>query len=112
MAKIPVTRQGKEFQLRPGSPLFADQGWRGVNTELDPGSLSPNELQRAENIRLRGKIIVSRRGQTQRASLGVGGTQVVSWIKEEPSDNPRQRLWMSAVGCFGGGIGTGGSVSH
>ena len=113
MAKIPTDQQTNEFHLRPGSQLFqGGLGWRGVNTEVDPGSLDFNELQRGENVRLRGKIIVTRRGQTQKANLGLGGTQGVAWIRDEPADNPRVRLWLSAIGCFGAGIGTGGSIMH
>lgn len=109
MAKIPL-KDGTEFQIRPGVPPFGPSpaGWRGVNTEADPGSLDPNELQRGDNIRLRGRVIHTRPGLTEKADL----LARIMHLKELPVDNPRTRLWFSTLGCFGFTIGTGGTILH
>lgn len=113
MAKIPVNQQANEYHLRPGSQLFPQgQGWAGVNTEDDPGSLMPWELQRGENVRLRGKIIINRAGLVQKVAPGSLDGKAINLIAGSPSDNPRVRLWLSTVGCFGTGIGTGATIMH
>ena len=121
MAKIPTNQTpdgGKEFQARPGVDPLGAQGWKGVNTQDDPGSLAPNEFQRLENVRLQGKNIASRPGSTLLYTLpriGVaGGLDInsgkVMWMREAPVDNPRVRLWYSSLGCQG--ATTGGTISH
>lgn len=109
MPKIPTTPQGIEFQLRPGAPPFGPAGWRGVNTEDDPVSLDPNELQRGDDVRLKGRIITPRPGLVEKIDLGV---DPVTWLLEAPVDNPRVRLWLTALGCFGTAIGTGATIMH
>lgn len=115
MPKIPLKPQGQEFQLRPGSDPLGGAGWRGVNTESDPGSLNPNELQWGENLRHRGKGWITRPGMSQVLDLGLGlsnGDNSVLWMHEAPADNPRARLWLSARGCFGAAIGTGSLLAN
>lgn len=113
MAKQPTTPQATEFQYRPGVPPLNDQGWRGMNTESDPGSLAPNELQFGVDVRLLGHGITSRGGYTLKADLNaIVGSQAVRWLKEAPVDNPRVRLWFVTRGCFGAAIGTGSRVQH
>lgn len=120
MAKVPTTQQGIEVQFRPGVDPFGQNGWRGVNTDADPGSLEPNELQWGENIRLAGKGIINRSGLTNVLDLSSflpgGGTIAsgggVGGVKEAPCDNPRVRLWFAALGCYGAGVGTGGTTLH
>jgi hypothetical protein len=114
--KFPKDENSGEFQFRPGSQIFGDGAWLGVNTQDDPGSLKPNELQRGENIRLAGKNIKGRTGNTPLTTLpnlgSVGPVKAgqVMWLKEAPADNPHIRLWFSTLGCLGAGIGTGGTI--
>lgn len=115
MAKTPTTEQGHEFHLRPGVDPMGAGNWHGVNTEVDPGSLLPGELQRGENIRLLGKDIRTRPGQNLTIDFGLApGPQDnhVLWMGEAPTDNPRVRLWLSAFGCFGASILGGSTVRH
>lgn len=114
MAKIPTDQAG-EFHLRPGVSPFEGTGWRGVNTEDDPGSLDPNELQRAQNVRIQGRKIVTRRSLTQAVDFGLAFNSEqnhVLYMHPAPVDNPRSRMWLTAHGCFGTTIGTGASLFH
>jgi len=115
LAKIPTDEQAPEFQLRPGTPPFAGNRWRGVNTESDPGSLEPNELIVGENIRLgRGKTIRTRSGMSLKLDLGTAaGT--VEYFGALPVDNPRIRLWFTTLGVYGPPgtvLKTGSAVYH
>lgn len=115
MAKIPTSRQGIEFQVRPGVPPLGPDGWHGVNTESDPGSLNPDELQRGDNIRLLGGDIRARAGQSQSVDFGLApgpNDNHVMWMGVAPTNTPRVRLWLSAQGCFGTAIGTGSTIQH
>lgn len=110
--KIPTQPPTGEFHFRPGVPPIADGRWKGVNTEDDPSSLAPNELQRGENIRLRGKTIGMRPGLIEIADLGAasGWEQTPLYLKETPVDSTCNRLWYTTFGCVGGVIETGYSV--
>lgn len=112
MAKLPKDPQGIEFQLRPGDQSFGGQGWRGIETESDPGSLDPNQLQWAENVRFKGKTLISRPGLINRAKLspnfGLNDT-LINWMKESPVANPSTRLWLMQQGCTGT---SGSTLSH
>jgi hypothetical protein len=111
MAKTPTTPQGIEFQLRPGVDPIGGADWRGVNTETDPASLAANELQRGENIRLNGRIILSRPPVIEKLKLSdYGGDGPILALKEGPVDNPRVRLWFAEVGCYGLVGGSGGEI--
>jgi hypothetical protein len=113
MAKLPIA-DGFPFQLRPGVDPFGGLGWKGVNTEADPGSLAPNELQWAENVRLAGKGILSRPGYSLVLDVGSDAGSVY-WFGALPVDNPRTRLWMTALAVFDpnpSALRTGSSVYH
>lgn len=115
MAKKPLDPQATPFHLRPGVEPFGPQGWDGVNTEDDPGSLAPWELQRGENIRLVGKHIRERDALSPVVDFGLALNDVdnqILWMSEAPVDNPRTRLWFTAHGCFGTSVGTGASIFH
>lgn len=111
MAKIPTTPQGHEFHMRPGVDPFGPNAWRGVNTETDPGSLDPNELQWGENFRRQGKGLRSRSGLTQVVDLGTDAGSVM-YFGALPSNNPRTRVWMSTLGAYGGSTVTGSGLAH
>jgi hypothetical protein len=64
------TNEGQEFERRPGTDPFGGAGFRGTNTEDDPGSLEPNELQHAVDFRIRGKNLYTRPGHIERIDLG------------------------------------------
>lgn len=99
----PPTNQSLDFQRRPGADPFGDAGWRGVNTEDDPGSLAPNELQLAENVRIRGKVITTRPGMEMLVDLGLltpRGPSPVPWLSEAPGNSLHTRLWCSVQGCI------------
>jgi hypothetical protein len=113
MAKIPVDPNqtpGSEFQRRPGVAPFGPSGWRGVNTEDDPSSLDPNELQRGDNVRFRGKHLYTRPGLGFKVNLNPG--YPVQHLREAGSDNPSVRIWATTFGCFGIGPGTGNEIFH
>jgi hypothetical protein len=115
LAKIPTTDGTVEFHLRPGQPPFGQLGWRGVNTESDPSSLDPNELQFAQDVRLRGKSIITRWALdiNNVIDLGAGVDDLenrILGVLEAPVDNPRVRIWMTARGCFGGISNTGATL--
>lgn len=111
--KDPKNPQTQEFQYRSGAPPFADQGWRGMNTESDPGSLAPNELQLGINVRLKGAGIMTRGAFVEKVDLSAQvGSQSVLYLAQAPVDNPRVRLWFVAPGCFGAAIGTGSRIQH
>lgn len=111
MAKIPVDpNQTFEFQRRPGAAPFGSSGWRGVNTEDDPSSLDPNELQRGDDMRFRGKHLYTRPGSSKVLTLPTAAP--VQWQKEAGSDNPTVKLWATVFGCFGIGPGTGNQIFH
>lgn len=119
MPKVPLnpSPDGNPFQIRPGVDPLGQSGWRGVNSEDDPGSLDSNEFQRLENMRIQGKNLGSRPGAQllfSLPSLGTGPLAAgqVMWMREAPVDNPRVRLWFTSIGCLGASIGTGGSISH
>lgn len=111
MSKTPTTPQGVEFHLRPGVDPIGGADWRGVNTETDPSSLAPNELQRGDDIRLNGRIILTRSPLIEKINLTTfGGSGKILALKEGPVDNPRVRLWFAEIGCHGVGAGTGGEI--
>lgn len=100
MAKQPSDQQGIEFQLRPGVDPFGNHGWRGTDTENDPGSMEPNQLLWGENIRIgKGKTIRTRAGLTLRLNLGPTAG-AVKFFSALPVDNPRTRLWFSTLGII------------
>lgn len=114
MTKVPTGPGVFEFQLRPGVDPLGGSGWRGVNTEADPGSIAPNELQWGENIRLTGKGIRSRSGLTKVLDLGTAAGSIYHF-GPLPVDNPRTRLWLTALAVYNSdtaAIRTGSSVYH
>lgn len=112
MAKIPAGPQAGEFHYRPGSDPFGASGWRLVDTEVDPASLDPNQLQWGENIRLRGKGIMTRPGLVLKLDLGSAAGSILHF-GALPVDNPRTRIWMSGLGAYGSaGTLTGSGLSH
>ena len=118
MPKLPTNPppDGNEFQIRPGVAPLGSVPWKGVNTSDDPGSLDPNEFQRAENVRIQGKNIGTRPGSELLFSLpalgtGLGAGQVM-WMREAPVDNPHQRLWFSTIGCLGAFIPQGSTIAN
>ncbi len=110
------TAQAPTIQRRPGTDPFGDAGWRGINTESDPGSLAPNELQWAEDFRIRGKNLVSRSGVVQRVNLNSFSSKAsVGAVVGLPGPDKgqadlRNRLWVSSLGCLNASA-TGYSVS-
>jgi hypothetical protein len=107
MAKTPKDEQAIEFQLRPNTAPFGNQGWRGVNTEDDPASLDINQLQYGKDIRFRSKTIETRPGHDLKINLA----EAVYYLGELPVV-PRTRLWAVVKGCFGTAIGTGSQILH
>lgn len=112
----PPTIQSPDFQRRPGTDPFGDAGWRGVNTEDDPGSLAPNELQLATDVRLQGKNIKSRPGMTMKIDLSTHtnrgtGCGAVTWMENAPGSELRTRLWCSTLGCLSA-TDTGYQIYH
>ena len=108
MAKTPTDEQAQEFQLRTNTDPFAQQGWRGVNTQRNPGSIAPNELQVGDDIRLvDGDVFVRPPIQAMATLDGP-----IRWMHEAPVDNPHVRLWGSNLGCFGVGPGLGATIVH
>lgn len=67
-----------------------------MDTESDPGSIAPNALQRGENIRLRGKNIVTRPGLNLKITVS---DKAVMMMKELPTES--SRMWASIFGCTG-----------
>jgi hypothetical protein len=110
--KTPKVPPAGEFQIRPGAAPIGGQPWRGVDTETNPGSLDPNQLQRADNVRLVGRDIHSRPGHTEKVDLSHGVNNAILYLGRAPADNPRTRLWAVARGCLGAAVGTGGRVLH
>lgn len=119
MAYIPYDNGSGIIQLRPGSEAFGG-GWQGMNTQQNPGSLPPNVPIIARNLRLSGGDWLTRARVSESYSLrGLGPPllsesemQPVMWLHPEASDNPRNRLWMAAIGCFGQVVGTGATAYH
>lgn len=100
MAKTPA--EGV-FHRRPGVDPFGPEGWKGVNTESDPGSLLPNELLRGDDVRLKGRSLGTRSGCELDIDLNdftdrADGCGAVLWM-HQPGNELRTRLWMSAIGC-------------
>lgn len=114
MAKITTKDDTRDIEWRQGVDPFGNAGWRGMNTEKDPGSLQPNELQLGRDVRLLGGNVVTRTGLALLFDLtqleGVGSGDHVHWMDEFPNDNPHTRLWFAALGCFGAGAGTGAQI--
>lgn len=101
----PPTNEAPDFQRRPGAAPFGSAGWRLVNTEDDPGSLDPNELQWGENIRLKGKGIATRPGLDLKIDLALftgrsSGSGAATWACEAPGNALHNRLWCSTLGCL------------
>lgn len=91
---------------RPGLKGFP--GWRGMVTEEDPSSIPSNSFQLLRNMRFVGGIPISRPGHTLYGNVGAE----VYLLDSFPVVNPRTRLWMTVLGCFGTSIGTGARIVH
>lgn len=106
--KEPNDEDNLPFERRPNADPFGGAGWSDVNTEDDPGSLGPNEFQRAQNVRVRGKNIISRPGPSLRIDLNLyssrtNGVGHVLWANDAPGNDSPTRLWLASFGCLGGG---------
>lgn len=113
MSKFTLPEDAREVHFRKGADPFGNAGWRGMNTESDPGALQPNELQLGRDIRLVGGHIEGRPGLSLIADLGDLDNLAqngVHWMDEFGVTNPYTRLWLIAEGCFGFAAGTGAQI--
>lgn len=113
MAKIPKHGQAGVLHYIKGPGGQLQVGWKGVNTEDNPGAIDDGELQRGENMRFEGGDIASRLGHAQvfdLTTIGVDVGHVPNGAADLPSDNPRIRLWMTTLGCYGAATVTGASI--
>lgn len=106
MAEAPLTAQSFLFQRRPG--LKGNPGLQGMVTEGDPSSIPPTAFQLLRNFRFLGKTLYTRPGHT---FYGNAGGEVYL-LTSFPVVNPRTRLWITVLGCFGETIGTGARIIH
>jgi hypothetical protein len=79
-----------------------------MQTDGDSVSNPVNSFQLLRNFRFLGGIPVSRPGHTFAFNIG----QEVYLLTSFPVLNPRTRLWLSVLGCFGSTIGTGARILH
>ena len=112
---------GSYFEYRPGLRQFPR--WEGVRHDYDPGSLPPNALALAVNVRFDPSGVRTRSGIRPIATLptlsptsvwtgngGVPPQEQVYWLGTHHMQSRAPRLWISSPGCLGPTAPSGGFI--